>query len=222
MKVLSSLLIALTFILLTPPAVGEEADRTDIEDTDKEEADDASLFMEEFSYTGLFDRRYGVLMGFGKNSPRHLAFVGVSFSLPKLKYLHLSLALGCCAKWDRNREEGQNILAETQATSLRARYFFVWLPFNVSLGSGFARWKGEVGEYGYSGNEIYLDTALGIYYFWRGIYLESVIYGFSVGKAFGLDPAHVSAEVTTEIEKLESYGIFGNGSSLNLTVGYFF
>ena len=222
MKVLPSLFIVLMFTLLPFPVVGEEMDKPDPEDTSKVEADEASLLTEEFTYTALFDRKYGVLMGVGKSSPRHLAFVGFSFSLPTLKRLHLSLALGCCAKWDRKKEEGENIASETQAVSIRAQYFFVWLPFNVGFGSGLARWEGNVDQDSYRGNEIYLDTSLGIYYFWRGIYVESVIYGVSVGKAFALDPTTTSATVTAEIEELESYGVFGNGSSLNLTVGYFF
>ncbi len=207
----------------------QAADAHETDDAEQEDiGDDAGLITDEFSYTYLFDQSYGVLAGFGKSSPRQLMHLeGLAFLREKLA---VSMLIGYGLNQNFNTKDYDNDnTADTMSLSVKARYYLPLLPLSANASCGYVFWKGNIvpnetgSKHDYKSYEAYLGVSLSAYYFWKtGIYVESVIYGISTGKAFGLktDADKDEGNITDRIEEAEHYGIFFGDGLLNITVGY--
>ena len=199
----------------------------DIED-EEDIGDDAGLITDEFSYMYLFDQSYGVLAGFGKSSPRHL------MHLEGLAFLREKLAVSVLVGYGKDQDfatanDKYELTANTLSLNIKARYYLPLLPLSANASCGYVFWHGNVApaagsKHDYKSYEAYLAGSISAYYFWKNsIYVETAIYGISLGKAFGLksDTDEYRDTVAKTIEAAEHYGIFGDGS-LNLALGYMF
>ncbi len=229
-------ILLLALLVITLPAAAEQhtskSNQTtaegDPETTEEEDiGDDAGLITDEFSYMYLFDQHYGIIAGFGKSSPSYL------MHLEGLMFLHerisISMLIGYGIEQKFNSDEHKHT-ADTLSLTVKSRYYLPLLPLSINGSCGYVFWDGKIGandsrsKLNYKSYETYLGVSLSAYYFWKtGIYLESVIYGFGIGKAFGLKGEADRYEdiITETIEDSEHYGIFGGGL-LNLAVGYMF
>ena len=225
--------LLLSLVIVARPASANQymAETTltaeDIED-EEDIGDDAGLITDEFSYMYLFDQSYGALAGFGKSSPRHL------MHLEGLAFLHEKLAVSMLVGYGKDQDfatdnDKHELTANTLSLNIKARYYLPLLPISANASCGYVFWHGNVGptagsKHDYKSYEAYLAGSLSAYYFWKnGIYIETAIYGISLGKAFGLksDADEYRDTISETIEAVEHYGIFGDGS-LNLTLGYMF
>lgn len=228
-----SIVLLLGMVIATTPALAakhgvKDTPAADAHTTAEEEqiGDDAGLITDEFSYMYLFDQSYGVLAGFGQSSPHHLMHVeGLAFLQEKLA---VSMLIGYGKGQNFNTEQ-YNHTADTFAVSVKARYYLPRLPLSANANCGYVAWQGDIAfnksgdKHDYKSYAAYLGASLSAYYFWKnGIYIESVLYGISFSKAFGLKTdAAAEDTITADIEKATHYGIFG-GSLLTLTLGYMF
>ena len=229
-----SIVVLLGMVVAAMPAGADQqgvkvTPAADLRETDDEEqediGDDAGLITNEFSYTYLFDQRYGVLAGFGKSSPRQLMHLeGLTFLREKLA-VSMLIGYGMDQNFD---SEAYDHTADTLSLSVKARYYLPLLPLSANTSCGYVFWQGNIvshetgGKHDYKSYEAYLGVSLSAYYFWKtGIYIESVIYGIGIGKAFGLqtDTDNHKDIITAAIKAVEHYGIFGGGL-LNIAVGY--
>lgn len=228
-----SIVLLLGIVIATTPASAakheaKDTPAVDAHTTDEEEqiGDDAGLITDEFSYMYLFDQNYGVLTGFGQSSPHHFIHVeGLMFLQEKLA---VSMLIGYGKGQNFNTEQYKHT-ADTLAVSMKARYYLPRLPLSANASCGYVAWTGDItfhasdDNYDYKSSAAYLGASLSAYYFWEnGIYIESVLYGLSLGKAFGLKTDSAAEDnISADIEKATHYGAFG-GSLLTLTLGYMF
>ncbi len=224
-----SIVLLLGLLIVTSPALANQHEAKGTQAADAEEpddiGDDAGLISDEFSYTYLFDQNYGVLVGFGKSSPHHLIHLeGLAFLREKLAASML-IGYGMGQKFNTDK---YNLTADTLSLSVKARYFLPLLPLSANTSCGYVFWKGDIAsnqsgaKHDYKSYGAYLSASLSAYYFWKtGIYVESVLYGISIGKAFGLKTDADKDTITAEIEKIAHHGLFGGGLP-TLTVGYVF
>ena len=203
------------------------------QDNDDTLTDDQSLVDEEFSFSQLFDRKYGLLVGYG--GARYRLYVGGSYFIND--YLNILLSFGVLGEYqpkeednderERNKEQVSNE-AGMMATKVQLRYYpHAKLPLSVFAGAGVARWNGTI-ESGDSSDkykiwELYGETGMVVFYFWRGFYVESTILGIVSGHSIDFQSKvdrSTKDSITKEIEQLDQYGMLAG--TLNLAVGYFF
>ena len=231
-----NIVLLLSMIVAAMPALADKhevmkgtqaADTRETDDVDQEDiGDDAGLITDEFSYTYLFDQSYGALAGFGRSSRRQLMHLeGLAFLREKLA---ASMLIGYGMNQNFDTEKYKHT-ANTMSLGVKARYYLPLLPISVNASCGYVFWKGNIAaketssKHDYKSYEAYLGVSLSAYYFWKtGIYIESVIYGIGIGKAFGLKTDTDKDEdiITKKIEEAEQYGIFFGDGLLNITVGY--
>ena len=226
------MILFLGVAMVAMPAIankhGGEEDAVEHEDI----GDDASLITDEFSYTYLFDQKYGIIAGFGNSSPRHLMHLeGLMFLGNKFDRLGVSMLLGYAKDLNFNTEEYKHKTdshsADTLSLSVKARYYLPILPVSANASCGYVFWNGKIGPSGntldYKGSEAYFGISLSAYWFWKtGIYIESVLSGIAFSNSFGLKGDAVSKYkdgINEEIGSTVLYGIFGGGA-LNLSIGY--
>lgn len=231
------MILLLGVVMVAMPAIADKGG-TDTQDTEgsvehEDIGDDASLITDEFSYTYLFDQKYGIIAGFGNSSPRHLMHLeGLMFLRDKLDRLGVSMLLGYAKDFDLNFDikkykRADSHSADTWSLSVKARYYLPVLPVSANASCGYVFWNGKIGHSGntldYKGSEAYFGISLSAYWFWKtGIYIESVLYGIAFSHSFGLKGDAVSEykdDITEEIGGAVPYGIFGGGV-LNLSIGY--
>ena len=204
----------------------QAADTSEVDDEEQEDiGDDAGLITDEFSYTYLFDQQYGVIAGFGKSSPRHLMHLeGLAFLREKLA---ISMLVGYGKDLNIDTEDNAyELMADTMSLSMKARYYLPLLPLSANASCGYVFLNGHIApketddKQDYNASGVYLGVSLSAYYFWKnGIYIESVLYGLSGSKVFGLDTDKYEDTITEELQAVEHYGVFGGGL-LNVAVGY--
>lgn len=226
------MILFLGMAMVAMPAIADKHGGEDnTEDTVEQAAigDDASLITDEFSYTYLFDQKYGIIAGFGNSSPRHLMHLeGLMFLRDKLG---VSMLLGYAKDLKFATEEYIHYTnthsADTLSLSVKVRYYLPVLPASANASCGYVFWNGNIGPSGntldYKGSEAYVGLSLSAFWFWKtGIYVESVLSGIAFSSSFGLKGDAVSKyenDITKEIGTTELYGIFGGGA-LNLSIGY--
>ena len=196
-------------------------------------ADDQSLVDEEFSFSQLFDQTYGILLGYG--GPRYQLYVGASYFATD--HLNILLSFGIFGEYqpeeednetrERNEKQASNE-AETTAGSVQLRYYpHDKLPLSIFVGGGIAHWDGiaktDDRDDTYRIWELYGESGVLIFYFWRGFYIESTIFGIAGGHILDLKSnadEDTKKNITKEIKELDQYGMLAG--TWNFTIGYFF
>lgn len=218
----------LLVILLACPVMVAQA-----QDNDDLLADDQSLVDEEFSFSQLFEQTYGILVGYG--GPRYRLSLGASYFVTN--YLNVNLTFGMFGEHQPQEEDNDERKrnndqlakkAKTMAGNVQLRYYpHAKLPLSVFVGTGLAHWGGSSetgnGDDKYQSWEVYGESGVVVFYFWRGLYVESTILGVAGGHSFGLKSEADKAtkkKITKEIEELDQYGMLAG--TWNFTVGYYF
>lgn len=220
-------LLSIILLMVCPLLVAQA------QDDDDTLTDDQSLVDEEFSFSQLFERSYGLLAGFGGS--RYRLYVGGSYFIND--YLNIMLSFGMLGKYqpeqedndkrERNEEQVSNE-AEMMAGNVQLRYYpHAKLPLSVYAGAGVARWHGTIK----SGNssdkyriwELYGETGMVVFYFWRGLYVESTILSIVAGHSIDFQSKidqPTETKIIKEIEELDQHGMLAG--TLNFALGYFF
>ena len=218
----------LSIILLVCPLVVAQA-----QDDNDSLADDQSLVDEEFSFSQLFDQNYGLLLGYG--GPRYRLFVGGSYFVTN--YFNVVLSLGMFGEYQQKEEDNDKKKqneeqptneAKTMAGNLQLRYYpHAKLPLTVFVGAGLAYWDGttktDSNKDSYQMWELYGESGVVVFYFWRKLYIEATILAIVSGHNLTLKS---DADKTTkdniakETEGLDQYGMLAG--TWNFAIGYFF
>ena len=152
--------------------------------------------------------------------------------LEGLTFLREKLAVSMLIGYgmDQNFDsEAYDHTADTLSLSVKARYYLPLLPLSANTSCGYVFWQGNIVSHETGGQNtttramkpISVFRSVPIIFWKTGIYIESVIYGIGIGKAFGLqtDTDNHKDIITAAIKAVEHYGIFGGGL-LNIAVGY--